>query len=103
NVTNKTVTSLTINGLEVETDIVLSGADYHHSETLLEEAYRQYSREYWAKKTYAPSSLLFYVGFNKKLQNIEHHNLFFDVDFEAHAREIYDEPAWPQEPLFYAN
>jgi phytoene desaturase len=103
NVLKKTVTSLTVNQQEIETDIVLSGADYHHSETLLDEKNRQYSQEYWASKTYAPSSLLFYVGFNKKLKNIEHHNLFFDVDFEAHAREIYDEPAWPKEPLFYAN
>ncbi|HSI69768.1 MAG TPA: phytoene desaturase family protein [Gillisia sp.] len=103
NVNNHNVTSLTINDREIETDIVLSGADYHHSETLLAPGERQYSQEYWAKKTYAPSSLLFYVGFNKKLENIEHHNLFFDVDFEAHAREIYDDPAWPKEPLFYAN
>ncbi|MCM4159949.1 phytoene desaturase [Antarcticibacterium flavum] len=103
NVTGQAVTSINVNDREIETDIVLSGADYHHSETLLEPRLRQYSPEYWEKKTFAPSSLLFYVGFNKKLANIEHHNLFFDVDFEAHAKEIYDEPAWPKEPLFYAN
>ncbi|TXN34302.1 phytoene desaturase [Flagellimonas hymeniacidonis] len=84
-------------------DIVVSGADYHHSETLLDSENRQYSENYWSKKTYAPSSLLFYVGFNKKLQNIEHHNLFFDTDFEKHAQEIYDTPKWPSNPLFYAN
>ncbi|MFD2101779.1 phytoene desaturase family protein [Flagellimonas iocasae] len=84
-------------------DYVVSGADYHHSETLLDEKDRQYSEEYWEKKTYAPSSLLFYIGFDKKLENIEHHNLFFDTDFEKHAQEIYDEPQWPSKPLFYAN
>ena len=92
-----------VNGSFVAADIVLSGADYHHSETLLDEKYRQYSERYWDKKTYAPSSLLFYVGFDKKLTNIEHHNLFFDTDFERHAEEIYDQPSWPTEPLFYAN
>lgn len=97
------VISIIVNDLEVKTDIVVSGADYHHSETLLEPSNRQYSEEYWAGKTYAPSSLLFYVGFSKKLENIEHHNLFFDVDFNSHAREIYDDPRWPKEPLFYAN
>ncbi|UJH91153.1 phytoene desaturase family protein [Antarcticibacterium sp. 1MA-6-2] len=97
------VTSLQINGKIMPTEVVVSGADYHHSETLLDLEHRQYSENYWAKKTYAPSSLLFYVGFNKKLKNIEHHNLFFDVDFDAHAREIYDDPRWPDEPLFYAN
>lgn len=84
-------------------DYVVSGADYHHSETLLDKKYRQYSEEYWDKKTYAPSSLLFYIGFDKKLNNIEHHNLFFDTDFEKHAQEIYDNPQWPSNPLFYAN
>lgn len=84
-------------------DYVVSGADYHHSETLLDKKYRQYSEEYWAKKTYAPSSLLFYIGFNQRLKNIEHHNLFFDTDFERHAQEIYDDPQWPSNPLFYAN
>lgn len=84
-------------------DYVVTGADYHHSETLLDQKYRQYSEEYWENKTYAPSSLLFYIGFNKKLENIEHHNLFFDTDFEKHAQEIYDNPQWPSNPLFYAN
>ncbi|MFS4417811.1 phytoene desaturase family protein [Maribacter sp. 2307ULW6-5] len=87
----------------ISADIVLSGADYHHSELLLDQTYRQYSEDYWSKKTFAPSSLLFYIGFDKKLKNVEHHNLFFDSDFELHAQEIYDEPKWPSDPLFYAN
>ncbi|WP_396600467.1 phytoene desaturase family protein [Algibacter sp. R77976] len=103
NVNNKIVSSIVINGEEKPFDIVLSGADYHHSETLLKQEYRQYSESYWSKKTFAPSSLLFYVGFNKKLKNVEHHNLFFDTSFETHAEEIYDNPKWPKDPLFYAN
>ena len=100
---NGKVSGLKVNGEHIPTDLVLSGADYHHSETLLEPKYRQYSESYWEKKTFAPSSLLFYVGFDKKLKNINHHNLFFDTDFDAHAVEIYDDPKWPKEPLFYAN
>ncbi len=103
NVSAGKVVSLTVNGISKETDLVVSGADYHHTETLLNKEHRQYSEAYWEGKTFAPSSLLFYVGFDKKLKNIYHHNLFFDVDFDAHAREIYDDPQWPQEPLFYAN
>lgn len=94
---------INVNNSSIKADFILSGADYHHSETLLDPEYRQYSEAYWDSKTFAPSSLLFYVGFNKKLQNIEHHNLFFDTDFERHAEEIYDRPKWPTEPLFYAN
>jgi phytoene desaturase len=103
NVDNGNSTGLTVNGKDIGSDIVLSGADYHHSETLLEKPYRQYSEAYWDKRTFAPSSLLFYIGFDKKIENVEHHNLFFDTDFEAHAEEIYDEPKWPKDPLFYVN
>ena len=92
------------NGDQIAADYVLSGADYHHSETLLPERYRQYSEAYWNKRTFAPSSLLFYLGFNTKLDSkLLHHNLFFDTDFKEHARVIYDQPEWPSDPLFYAN
>lgn len=101
-ISNKAI-SINVNGKDIESDVILSGADYHHTETLLEKPYRQYSESYWSKRTFAPSSLLFYVGFNKKLKNIEHHNLFFDTDFEIHAENIYDEPKWPKNPLFYVN
>ena len=86
-----------------DSDIILSGADYHHSETLLDSRYRQYSEEYWNKKVFAPSSLLFYVAFDKKIKNVNHHTLFFDVDFNEHAIDIYDNPKWPENPLFYAS
>ncbi|MFI1743482.1 phytoene desaturase family protein [Thalassobellus sediminis] len=91
------------NGKTYKSDVVVSGADYHHTETLLEDSSRQYSERYWNKKTFAPSSLLFYVGFNKKLKNVNHHTLFFDVDFDVHAEAIYDNPKWPENPLFYAS
>ena len=81
----------------------MSGADYHHTERLLDQKYRQYSERYWEKKIFAPSSLLFYVGFDKKIKNVNHHTLFFDVDFDTHAKDIYDNPKWPEEPLFYAS
>ncbi|MGB2086777.1 MAG: phytoene desaturase family protein [Flavobacteriaceae bacterium] len=90
-------------GKTIKADVVISGADYHHSESLLEASYRAYSEQYWDKKTFAPSSLLFFVGLDKKLKNVSHHTLFFDVDFDAHAADIYDHPKWPEDPLFYAN
>ncbi len=92
-----------VNGSVKAFDMVLSGADYHHTETLLPMQYRQYSERYWSKRTFAPSSLLFYVGFDKKIEQVEHHTLFFDVPFAKHAESIYDDPSWPEEPLFYAS
>jgi len=97
------VESITINDEIIEVDILISGADYKHTESLLDLQYRSYSENYWSKRTMAPSSLLFFVGFDKKLKDVLHHNLFFDVPFDKHAIEIYDNPSWPEEPLFYAN
>ena len=96
-------THLIINGNKIDADIIVSGADYHHTETLLDKQYRAYSEKYWEKRTFAPSSLLFYIGFDKKIENVEHHTLFFDTDFDIHAKDIYDNPKWPEEPLFYAS
>jgi phytoene desaturase len=93
---------ITENGI-FSADIVISGADYAHTEKLLNPDLKNYSDEYWKKKVFAPSSFLYYVAFDKKVEKLLHHNLFFDTDFEKHAVEIYDEPQLPKKPLFYAN
>ncbi len=103
NVEKGIVKSIISNGKTIFSDVVLSGADYHHTETLLDEKYRGYSEKYWDSKVFAPSSLLFYVGFDKKIANVSHHTLFFDTDFDLHAKDIYDNPKWPEKPLFYAS
>ncbi|MFT4754285.1 MAG: phytoene desaturase, partial [Salibacteraceae bacterium] len=88
-------TYVSINGEHLSQDVIVSGADYAHSESLLPKQYRAYSDSYWDNRVMAPSSLLFYVGIDKKLKNVLHHTLFFDSSFDAHAVEIYDEPSWP--------
>lgn len=94
--------SLTVNNQEITIDGIVGGADYHHIEQkLLDEQYRNYTEKYWSKKTFAPSSLIFYLGVDKKIEGINHHTLFFDADFENHAEEIYDSKKWPKDPLFY--
>ncbi|MDP3945715.1 MAG: phytoene desaturase family protein [Lutibacter sp.] len=102
-VENGIVKGVQVNNQFLAADFVVSGADYHHSETLLDEKYRMYSEKYWNKRTFAPSALLFYVGFSKKLKNVSHHTLFFDSNFDKHAVEIYDRPQWPKDPLFYGS
>ncbi len=97
------VQGITVDGEEKTADIVLSGADYAHTEKLLDSDYRQYSDKYWEGRKLAPSALLFYVGFREKMQNLSHHTLFFDSDFGEHEQAIYDEPGLPEKPLFYAS
>ena len=86
-----------------ESEIVIANADYEHVETnLLDNKYRNYSKSYWDKRTMSPSALIFYLGINKKI-NIPHHCLFFDTNFNNHVKEIYDDPKWPENPLFYVS
>jgi phytoene desaturase len=94
---------ISVKGEDIFSDIVLSGADYAHTETLLKPKDRAYKPSFWDKQIFAPSALIFYIGIDKKLKNIPHHLLFFDTEFDQHAQEIYDRPSWPKAPLFYAN
>ena len=85
-----------------EFDIIVSSADYSHTENkLLPKRYANYNMNYWQKKTFSPSCLIFYLGVGCKLENLNHHNLFFDEDIDIHLDEIYNQKKWPNKPLFY--
>jgi phytoene desaturase len=91
-------------GVQYAADVVVGAADYHHIDSaLLDANSRNYSENYWQSRTLAPSCLLYYLGVNKRLDNLQHHNLFFDEDFGLHAKEIYEHPKWPSKPLFYVS
>ena len=102
NIRNSKVYSISTIEKEIETDYLIASADYAHVEDkLLEKKYRNYSSKYWEKKSFSPSSLLFYLGVSEKLEKLEHHTLFFDEDIEQHSDDIYEKPIWPKKPLFY--
>lgn len=102
NINKNRVTSLSVNNEDIKVDAVIASADYHHVEDkLLPESYRNYSNEYWEKKTFAPSCLIFYLGLSKKVEKLNHHTLFFEEDLLEHSKEIYKKPKWPAKPLFY--
>ncbi|MBT8233002.1 MAG: phytoene desaturase [Saprospiraceae bacterium] len=90
------------NNIQTETDFVIANADYHYiDQEVLSQKFSSYNSKYWQSRKMAPSSLLVFLGVNKKLEKLEHHNLFFDADFDKHAIEIYKDPKWPTDPLFY--
>ncbi len=113
------ITSSPVTGLEIENsnitrihagdktytaDVVVGSADYHFIEqNLLPESHRGYSEQYWESRKMAPSALMYYLGLDTRVNNLLHHNLFFDEDYRAHAVDIYDRPAWPEKPAIYVS
>lgn len=102
NTKNGNIKSLFINGELKEFDYVVASSDYHHTESLLIEDERNYTQDYWRKKTFAPSSLIYYLGITEEIPNLKHHTLFFENDLDEHIDCIYGEKKWPEKPLFYA-
>jgi phytoene desaturase len=63
-VENKIAIAIVVNGERIDSDLVLSGADYHHTETLLDKEHRAYSENIGT--VVFSSVITFYVGFDKK-------------------------------------
>ncbi|WP_435077756.1 phytoene desaturase family protein [Halococcus sp. AFM35] len=83
-------------------DIVVSDADYAHTEQdLLPEHERQYSEEYWDERTLAPSAFLLYLGVEGDVEPLAHHTLVLPTDWDGHFEQIFEEPAWPDDPAYY--
>jgi len=99
----KTVKSVQVGDISYNADYVISSADYEFTDRVILKEKANYNADYWEKRDMAPSSLLFYLGLKKKLPELEHHNLFFDEDFEQHADDIYEEPRFPEKPLMYVS
>jgi phytoene desaturase len=99
----KVVAAYDVQGNRYEADVFISSADYQHTEQHLLNGSANYSEKYWNQRVMAPSALLYYVGINKRVENLRHHNLFFDESLEEHGKEIYKDPKWPTAPLFYLS
>lgn len=98
----KEANALIVNGEKLEFDAIIASSDYEHTESkLLPKEYRNYNDDYWKKKTFAPSCLIFYLGIKEKIPNLKHHTLFFENDLDLHTEEIYEDKKWPSKPLFY--
>lgn len=101
---NGKATSVETENETFEADVIIAAGDYNHIEQqVLNPTDRQYSPKYWDDRKLAPSCVLYYVGLNKTIDGLLHHNLFFDTDFNQHADEIYTNIKWPENPLFYAS
>jgi phytoene desaturase len=83
-------------------DLVVSDADYAHTEQfLLDPENRQYDADYWDSRTYAPSAFLLYMGVEGELDELAHHTLVLPEDWDPHFDDIFEDPAWPDDPAYY--
>nr|WP_276281121.1 phytoene desaturase family protein [Halorussus sp. DT72] len=83
-------------------DFVVSDADYAHTEQeLLPPQSRQYDADYWKSRTYAPSAFLLYLGVEGDVDPLAHHTLVLPSDWNDHFDEIFEAPAWPDDPAYY--
>lgn len=97
----QSVQGIEVDGQFLKFDAVIASSDYRHSETLLPAELRNYKNNYWESRTFAPSCLIYYLGFKIKLSRMRHHTLFFENDLDAHIETIYQDKKWPEKPLFY--
>ncbi|HVU98700.1 MAG TPA: phytoene desaturase family protein [Puia sp.] len=96
------ISAIQVNGDPIAVDAVIASSDYHHTESLLDPSKRNYSEDYWRSRTFAPSCLIYYLGFTEKIPRLQHHSLFFEHDLDDHIDAIYKRKRWPEKPLFYA-
>jgi phytoene desaturase len=89
---------------ETEVDAVVASAEYPHVEMeLLDSNHRTYPEKYWEKKTMAPSMYLVYLGLDKKIKPLAHHNFYFPEDWDPHFKSLFDKKAWPENPAYYVG
>lgn len=85
-------------------DIIISNADYTHTEDLLsDQTKRSFSKKYWSKKVFAPSAFLLFLGVKGKLPKLLHHTLYFGNDWKGHFQEVFESNTWPKDPSIYIS
>jgi phytoene desaturase len=85
-------------------DLVVANADYAHVETrLLDDGARSKSANWWNRRVWAPSMFILYLGLNRRLEKLTHHNLYFRENWNDHFDMIFKQPGWPQKPCFYVS
>ncbi len=71
-------------------DIVVSGADLHHTETrLLDQADQSYAERWWSRRTSGPGAVIAMLGVRGQLPELPHHSLFFTKDWAANFDAIF--------------
>lgn len=85
-------------------DAIVCNADFPYAiKNLIKDnkAKGKYTDEKIDELEYSSSCFLLYLGINKKLPQLEVHNIRFGSDFDENIREIFDTFALPKDPSIY--
>ncbi|WP_109212064.1 MULTISPECIES: phytoene desaturase family protein [Microbacterium] len=90
-------------GRRVAADLVVSGADLHHTETrLLPRAQQTYPEDWWRSRTPSPGALLVMLGVEGPLPQLAHHTLLFTEDWRTNFDDIFGRrPRIPEPASLY--
>ncbi len=89
-------------GTVITSDIVISNADLHHTETqLLDPKYQTYPESYWKKRQPSPGGLVISLGIKGSLPQLPHHSLLFADDWKANFDAIYKNKRIPEKASLY--
>jgi phytoene desaturase len=96
---------VTAGGERYPADAVLFAGDYPYAETtLLPGKSVSFPDSYWRRRVLSPSMFILYLGYDRRLPALQHHNLYFEYDWSRHFGTIFGpEPSWPEEPCFYLS
>ncbi len=103
-VSNGAVAGVEAGDRRFDADAVVVNADYAWAETnLLAPEHRSYSPRYWNSRVMAPTMFIVYLGLNRKLPQLVHHNLYFTNPWDDHFHAIFDKPRWPDSFSYYIS
>ena len=99
---NQLVSLLDQNGKSWESDLFVINADAALFRGKVFKR-KKYSEKKLAKMSWTMGYLTFYIGINKKLNEVEHHNYFLGNNFEEYSKEVLKNPNTLEKPYYYVN
>lgn len=98
------VTAVWVGEKKFTADLIISNADYHFTDQIIDDPSKRYATEdSWQKKTLAPSAFLLFLGVKGKVPEFAHHNLYFGSNWKEHFDSIFEQPEWPDSPSLYVS
>ena len=99
---NKISSVIDSNGKSWTADVILINADaaLFRGKVLKR---KKYSEDRLLKMNWTMGYLTFYIGVNKKLPQVNHHNYFLGNNFEEYAHKLEQQPDTLEKPYYYVN